>query len=180
MLESTERTLIMLRECEGAVHTAAPTADEALAVTGTWMTLVSYVEFYADEAVERLMLSAEENSKGLALKLIKEHRKQAFRNWDSRTKVIDTVLSIQTKSWNEWPPFHGAVWVRNGIAHGQGGLSRMQKRGEAHRAKAVGVSLVDNSLIVTTESLRKCMLACVDFVTRIDAEMNDFYLRTRA
>lgn len=180
VLDSTERTLLLLRRSEGAYQTVLAkgllsSSDESVVISGAFTTLVSYAEFYVDKVVGDLLKVAETDAHGLTLTTLREFGShKAFNGWEGRKRVINEVLVTKVSTWREWERFDGAIWVRNSIAHGGGGLSRKQKRGDAAKANLVAVSLVDDRLQVDSESLRECRVACVGFVTRLDAELRSF------
>lgn len=88
--------------------------------------------------------------------------------WDARKEALTKVFGIRAGNFRSWQALDGAIWVRNSIAHGSGGLSRMQKRAEATKAEALGVALIDGRLYLRDESVARCVDACCAFVVELD------------
>jgi 3-mercaptopyruvate sulfurtransferase SseA len=61
--------------------------------------------------------------------------------------------------------------VRNAVAHGLGKLTRRQLRSEQSvksKLKAAGITVDDNRIVLSDDSLAAAASACRDFIERLD------------
>lgn len=173
-LALTERTLLHLRRTVGLHQRLV--ADGAVAERdldtlrkGTWMTLLGFTEFYADQVLELLFQRAMRNAGEGARYLLRNEEAKAYSNWDARRDAFSGVFSVPVGRFSSWDRFDAAIWVRNSIAHGAGGLTRLQKRSEAVKAVLVSGLVQDDFLILTEDSLAACGIACTAFVEELDS-----------
>lgn len=135
---------------------------------GSWVILVSYTEFYADQQLATLFDSAERDAAPRESFLLKDARRKAHINWESRREAFSGVFDVRLTEFSSWQGLDAAIWVRNAIAHGSGGITRQQKPEEAVKASHVGVSLMEGRLVLGADSVQSCSIACCKFVEELD------------
>lgn len=177
-LVQTERTLLQLRRSVGLyralVRSGALLAGDATTLTmGSWMILLGYTEFYVDEILDELFDNSLASSSAREAYLLKKAQTPSHSNWESRRDALDGIFGVRVTQFGSWQRLDSAIWVRNSIAHGAGGLTRRQKLDEATKAVHVGVEVVEGILVLPTASVDACSAACCDFVSELDAATRD-------
>lgn len=177
-LAITETALLNVRESAGlysALFDDGALADDVLTTLamGTWMTLLAYTEFYTDEVLDMLFNAASSSAEDGYRYLLEREMKRALSSWESRKVAFRKLFDIRVTEYASWQVFEAAIWVRNGIAHGSGGLSRLQRPEEAQKALPLDVSLRDGRFVLGSRSVNACSEACSAFVLSLgrDARM---------
>lgn len=173
-LVQTERTLLQLRRSAGLYRSLMRSgeliAEDTTTLTmGSWMTLLGYTEFYVDEMLDVLFDGSLAKSSAGETYLLKNALVKSHANWESRREALDGIFGVRVTQFGCWQRLNAAIWVRNSIAHGAGGLTRLQKPEEAVKASQVGVEVVEGRLRLGGESVDCCSVACCDFVNEMDA-----------
>ena len=132
------------------------------------MMILGYTEFYVDGIIDSLFERASRQLADGAKFVMSKEAAKSHGTWDARKEALTKVFSIPVGNFRSWQALDGAIWVRNSIAHGSGGLSRMQKRTEVAKAEVVGVAVIDGRLHLRDESVEHCVDACCAFVQELD------------
>ncbi|QFG69501.1 hypothetical protein [Ornithinimicrobium pratense] len=142
--------------------------EENVLGMGTWMTLLGYTEFYADGILSALFEKASREVDVGIQYLLKKEANKAYNTWLARKEALAGVFGVRITELSSWARLDAAIWVRNGIAHGSGGLTRMQKAQEAGKAILVGVPLNEGRLVLSAMSVATCADVCCEFVEELD------------
>lgn len=101
------------------------------------------------------------------------------------TKVADEAVIRGTNSWRDqeksykdwlgvkedWKAVEHLAEARNAVAHSLGKLTRRQLRSEQSvksTLKAAGITVDDNRIVLSDDSLAAAASACRDFIERLD------------
>ena len=172
-LEETERTLMRLRKSAGLYQSlvredVVSDPDRSTLRMGTWMMVLGYTEFYVDGILESLFARAASALAPGPQFLMQREAPKSQTSWEARRDALKNVFAIQSGQFKSWNRLDGAIWVRNSIAHGSGGLTRMQKLSEAAKAEKVGVAVIDGKLYLSHEAIGLCASTCCEFVGELD------------
>ena len=111
----------------------------------------------------------------VANSLLDAHLITASLRWDSRIESFREHLGLSfgdaAKGFPSWARLKGMIEVRNSIAHGLGGLTRIQRKNPirtAGRCSQACVRIEAGELIVSEASLKAAVVVAEDFVEWLD------------
>ncbi|MGH3712659.1 MAG: hypothetical protein ACRDT4_04250 [Micromonosporaceae bacterium] len=87
--------------------------------------------------------------------------------WQEQKKSYKDWLGVD----EDWKAVERLAEARNAVAHGLGKLTRRQLRSEQSvksKLKGAGITVDDNRVVLTDDSLAAAASACRDFIERLD------------
>ncbi len=134
----------------------------------TLIRLLSITEAFAAEMLsEEVDRAVGDSRNATAAKVADDAIIRATGTWQDQKQSYKEWLAIN----EDWKAVERLAHARNAVAHGLGKLTRRQMRKEQSvkdQLKAAGITVVDNRIVLSDESLTEAAFACREFIERLD------------
>lgn len=134
----------------------------------TLVRLLSITEAFASETLSREVDRAVASARnGIVIKVADDGVIRGTSTWQDQKKSYKDWLGVET----DWKAVERLAEARNAVAHGLGKLTRRQLRSEQSvksKLKAAGITVDDNQIVLSDDSLAAAASACRDFIERLD------------
>lgn len=134
----------------------------------TLIRLLSITEAFASDVLSREVDQAVATThNATATKIADEAVIRGTSTWRDQKRSFKDWLEID----EDWKAVERLAEARNAAAHGLGKLTRRQMRNEQGvkaKLQAAGISVNDNRLVLSDQSLAVAAAACRDFIERLD------------
>ena len=140
-----------------------------------FLRVVTVLDAYIGAAHDLMLRQSIPPAAEVANSLLNAHLITASLRWESRIESFREHLGLSfgdaAKGFPSWARLKGMIEVRNSIAHGLGGLTRIQRKNPirtAGRCSQAGVRIEAGELIVSEASLKAAVVVAEDFVEWLD------------
>ncbi|MEU0151542.1 hypothetical protein [Micromonospora fulviviridis] len=134
----------------------------------TLVRLLSITEAFASDMLSREVdRSVVGTGNATATKVADEAVIRGTSSWQDQQKSYKDWLGVR----EDWKAVERLAEARNAVAHGLGKLTRRQMRSEnsvKSKLKAAGITVEDNRIVLSDDSLAAAASACRDFIERLD------------
>ena len=134
----------------------------------TLVRLLSITEAFASDMLSREVDGAVAGARSTtATKVADEAVIRGTSTWLDQKKSYKDWLGVE----EDWKAVERLAEARNAVAHGLGKLTRRQLRNEQSvksKLKAAGITVEDNRIVLSDDSLAAAASACRDFIEKLD------------
>lgn len=133
----------------------------------TLVRLLSITEAFASELSREVDRAVARGRSATAAKVADEAVIRGTSTWQEQKKSYKDWLGVD----EDWKAVERLAEARNAVAHGLGKLTRRQLRSEQSvksKLKGAGITVDDNRVVLTDDSLAAAASACRDFIERLD------------
>ncbi|WP_410596502.1 hypothetical protein [Amycolatopsis sp. lyj-23] len=134
--------------------------------------MLSITEAFAADMLSREIDRTVATASDVAAKIADEAVIRATSTWLEQKKSYKAWLGVN----ENWNAVERLAEARNAVAHGLGSLTRRQlknKEGVKAKLKDAGITVNDNKIVLSAESLAKVAATCREFIERLDRAVQD-------
>lgn len=137
-----------------------------------YLRLISIVEAYVDVVASERLRADFDGATPLLRLLIEDAERSTSRGWPERERSFERHHKTPLKKVPGYVKVSAGTDVRNAIAHGVGQLTpRQRTQTTRRRIEGINVSVRDNYIVLTHESLSTCLSFCRGFVIELDRRL---------
>lgn len=134
----------------------------------TLIRLLSITEAFASTLLSREIDRAFAGARNdTAAKLVDDAVIRGTSTWQDQRKSYQNWIDVN----GDWKAVERLAEARNAVVHGLGKLTRRQMRSEQSvksKLEAAGITVDDNKIVLSDDSLAAAASACRDFIERLD------------